>query len=279
MSIILFADDTNIFLRHNDLPTLATILNVELSHVSSWFNANTLTVHPAKSKFIIFHSRWKQISSSDTNIVINNSLITRVQEDKFLGIIIHENLSWKPYISAVCDKVSKVSKVIEVLCKSWRYLPLNTLKTLYNSLFLPYINYCSLIWASTYASYLKPLYVLQKKAVRMITFSPLRTSSKPPFSKHNILSLYSIYKFHVACFVFSHFNSLLPTPVFSILHFNSEYRDYMTRPRFNLHNTCRKYQFAITWQTPIIWNDIPLTVRNNLTVNNFKKNLRLYFSE
>ena len=258
LSIILFADDTNIFLRHNDLATLATILNVELSHVSSWFNANKLTVHPAKSKFIIFHPRRKQINSSDINIFINNSLITRVQEDKFLGIIIHENLSWKPHISAVCDKVSKV---IGVLCKSRRYLPLNTLKTLYNSLFLPYINYCSLIWASTYASYLKPLYVLQKKAVRVITFSPPRTSSKPLFSKHNILSLYSIYKFHVACFVFSHFNSLLPTPVSSILHFNSEYHDYMTRSRFNLHKTCHKYQFAITWQAPIIWNDIPLTMR------------------
>ena len=118
-----------------------------------------------------------------------------------------------------------VSKVIGVLCKSRRYLPLNTLKTLYNSLFLPYINYCSLIWE-------KPLYVLKKKAVRVITFSPPRTSSKPLFSKHNILSLYSIYKFHVACFVFSHFNSLLPTPVSSILHFHSEYHDYMTRSRF-----------------------------------------------
>ena len=41
-----------------------------------------------------------------------------------------------------------------VLCQSRRYLPLDTLKTLYNSHFLPYIN-CSLIWASTYASYLK----------------------------------------------------------------------------------------------------------------------------
>ena len=177
LSIILFADDTNIFLRHNDLATLATILNVELFHVSSWFNANKLTVHPAKSKFIIFHPRRKQINSSDINIFINNSLITRVQEDKFLGIIIHENLSWKPHISAVCDKVSKV---IGVLCKSGRYLPLSTLKTLYNFLFLPYINYCILIWASTYSSYLKPLYVLQKKAVRIITFF-LRAHPLSPF--------------------------------------------------------------------------------------------------
>ena len=231
------------------------------------------------SEFLLTLNRsFSIIAVSETWLHRSNSDLFHlpVQEDKFLGIIIHENLSWKPHISAVYDKVSKV---IGVLCKSRRYLPLNTLKTLNNSLFLPYINYCSLIWASTYASYLKPLYVLQKKAVRVITFSPPRTSSKPLFSKHNILSLYSIYKFHVACFVFSHFNSLLPTPVSSILHFNSEYHDYMTRSRFNLHKTCHKYQFAITWQAPIIWNDIPLTVRNNLTVSNFKKNLRLYFSE
>ena len=150
LSIILFADDTNIFFRHNDLATLAIILNVELSHVSS--------------------------------------LITPEHEDKFLGIIIHENLSWTPHISAVCHKVSKV---IGVLCKARRYLPVNTLKTLYNSLLLPYINYCNLIWASTYASYIKLLYVLQKKAVRIITFSPPRTSSQPYFSKHNFFVFYS----------------------------------------------------------------------------------------
>ena len=114
----------------------------ESESINQSINANKLTVHPAKSKFIIFHPRRKQIlNSSDINIFINNSLITRVQEDKFLGIIIHENLSWKPHISAVCDKVFNV---IGVLCKSRRFLPLNTLKSLYNFLFLPYINYCSL---------------------------------------------------------------------------------------------------------------------------------------
>ena len=51
----------------------------------------------------------------------------------------------------------------------------------------------------------------------------------------------------------------------------------MTRPRFNLHNTPHKYQFAITWQAPITWNDIPLTLRNNLTVSNFKKTYKTVF--
>ena len=136
-----------------------------------------------------------------------------------------------------------------------------------------------------YPSYLKPLYVLQKKAIPIIIFF-LRAHPLSPFFL-NIIFFHSTLSinFMFAFFVFSHFSSLLPTPVSSNLHFNSEHHDYMTRSRFNLHKTCHKYQFAITWQAPIIWNDIPLTVRNSLTqepwwahtISNFKKKLRLHF--
>ena len=158
--------------------------------------------------------------------------------------IIHKDLSWKPYITSICGKVAKV---IGILSRSRRYVPSVTLKTLYNSLFLPYINYCNLIWASTYASYLEPLYLLQKKAIRIITFSPPRTRSKPLFSKLNILSLHSLYKFHVSCFVFSHFNRLLPASL-SSLHVLHDFHDYLTRSRFNLHKMSLRYQFAISCQ-------------------------------
>ena len=36
-----------------------------------------------------------------------------------------------------------------------------------------------------------------------------------------------------------------------------------------------RYQFAISSQAPTIWNDIPLTVRDNLATTNFKKKLKL----
>ena len=42
-------------------------------------------------------------------------------------------------------------------------------------------------------------------------------------------------------------------------------------------NISLRYQFAISSQAPTISNDILLTVRNNLTTTNFKKNLNLYF--
>ena len=54
---------------------------------------------------------------------------------------------------------------------------------------------------------------------RIITFSPPRTRSKPP-SLEAFYSFPPLYKFHVSCFVFSHFNSLPPASLSLLLHFN-----------------------------------------------------------
>ena len=50
LSFILFAEDTNIFLRHKDLATLTRMVNQELSHVSSWFNANKNALSSVESR-------------------------------------------------------------------------------------------------------------------------------------------------------------------------------------------------------------------------------------
>ena len=73
--------------------------------------------------------------------------------------------------------------------------------------------------------------------------------------------------------------SQLPASLSSLLHFNRDFHDYLTRSRFNLHKMSLKYQFAITGssQAPTIWNDISLTVRDSLTTSNFKKKLKLHF--
>ena len=68
-------------------------------------------------------------------------------------------------------------------------------------------------------------------------------------SKLFILSLHSLYKFHVSCFVFSHFNSLPPASLSLLLHFNCDFHDYLTRSRL----TCIKCPSGINLLSPIIW--------------------------
>ena len=56
-------------------------------------------------------------------------------------------------------------------------------------------------------------------------------------SKLCMLSLHSLYKFHVSCFVlFSHFISLPPASLSLLLHFNCDFHGYRTRSR----STCIK---------------------------------------
>ena len=49
---------------------------------------------------------------------------------------------------------------------------------------------------------------------------------------------------------------------------------------FNFHNEFLKYHFAIRFQAPVIWNNLPLSFRKSLTVYNFRKKLKyLFFHE
>ena len=52
LSFILFADDTNIFLRHKDLATLTRMVNQEFSHVSSWFNTKKNALSSVESRLL-----------------------------------------------------------------------------------------------------------------------------------------------------------------------------------------------------------------------------------
>ena len=54
LDFILFADDTNIFFSHNDPNQVMEIVNNELKKLSSWFQANKLSISIKKIKFYSF---------------------------------------------------------------------------------------------------------------------------------------------------------------------------------------------------------------------------------
>ena len=68
-----------------------------------------------------------------------------------------------------------MSKSIAIIHES-RFFTLFSLSTLYNSMILPYIYYCSLDWGCTYKSNLKRIVILEKRALRIV--------SKPRYDAH-----------------------------------------------------------------------------------------------
>ena len=56
----LFADNTGFLKSSNYLEILFLMANHELSEVSSWFQANKLTLNASKSKYIVFRNKSMQ---------------------------------------------------------------------------------------------------------------------------------------------------------------------------------------------------------------------------
>ena len=56
-------------------------------------------------------------SSSDFNVVINETTIAQVNETVFLGVVLDNNLTWKSHI-ATCSLAVKISKSIGIIFRS-----------------------------------------------------------------------------------------------------------------------------------------------------------------
>ena len=81
---------------------------------------------------------------------------------------------------------------------------------LYNTLILPYISYCSEVWSRTYKTNIYPLFVKQRKCLRIIGRLSRYDHTTPIFLKFNILKLFDLFEFRYVCFMYLVYSRKLP---------------------------------------------------------------------
>ena len=85
VELILFPDDTNLFMSHKDPVYLAASLNnSELNKLSAWFKANKLSLNLKKTNFMLFKPRQKKYHFP-MQMSVNEQRIEQVKETVILG--------------------------------------------------------------------------------------------------------------------------------------------------------------------------------------------------
>jgi len=253
LSFTLFADDTNIFYKTKSLNDINTTINFELDKLSIWFRTNKLSLNIKKTNYMIFTNR-KKINYDLLNLKIDNECIKRVNETKFLGLIIDDHLRWKAHIKHIS---SKISKGIGIISKLRFYLPKRYLKSLYFTLVYPYLHYGNIIWASTYQTTFKRLQILQKRAVRIITKSPYLSHTDPLFKDEGLLTIENINTLQIAVFMYKFHTNDLPETFNNRFVINKQIHHHNTRQSHNYHKVSKKSrlgQFSITFTGPRVWS-------------------------
>ena len=108
----------------------------------------------------MFLPKGKKYNADNVKINNNGNEMKQVNFTNFLGIYIDELLSWAQQTDYLSKKIARD---VGTLSKLKHIVPIYILNTLYYYLILSHLQYCTLLWANTYSTYLNKFMILQKK--------------------------------------------------------------------------------------------------------------------
>ena len=115
----------------------------------------------------------------------------------------------RPNNNTMIMLTAKFSKTIGILNTLKLVLPINIMRTVYNSLIICHLNNGVLLWGPKLHVNDK-LHILQKKAVRIITCNSYFAHSEPLFKQLRLLKTCDIYKCQLLKCIFKLIHKQLP---------------------------------------------------------------------
>ena len=138
-TIRLFADDAYLY-RKVETQEDPQILRKDLENLEVWEKMHDMEFHPDKCKVLRITAKTKPIV---TKYELHNEKLKCVDEAKYLGVIIHKKLSWKPHVHSICKKARQI---ISFLQRNLKNCEKNLKEKAYKIYVQPILNYASCVW-------------------------------------------------------------------------------------------------------------------------------------
>ncbi len=277
----LYADDCMIYVSTESIDDLKCDLQSDLNNVQQWFTNNRLTINTKKSCVMPVGNKNKtNVISKALNVKIDDQVLNLCHDVKYLGVTIDEHLKWSKHI----DKVySKLSSKIGLLSRISKFLPSNTLNTLYNTLIKPVFEYCISVWGDCFKKDAIKLQRLQNRAARLVTNNfDYNISGLSIVRDLKWLTVSEVKEYQTSCIMFKSLKGDYPNYIMDKFHSNIHVSNVNTRSTqadiFHvpgvLKTTCEQ---AISYKGPVCFNNLPLNVRGAENLSIFKCRLKKYF--
>ena len=242
---ILFADDTTVFNSDFNTDSLREKQRINLSEAEQWLNNNFLKLNKEKTKTIYFRPR------PETSETV-----------KLLGVYIDSGLRWRDHIDYLAGKLNthiyQIRKTVELVEST-------VARTLYFATFQSTVAYSVALWGSSSCS--QRIFILQKKAVRILGGAKSGAHCKPLFKDLSILTIPCLYIYTVLLIIKSNIESILR---------RSDIHGYRTRGNQNLELPFHRLeisQHSVFYQGIRLFNSLHISVQN-LPLSRFKSHIK-----
>ena len=165
------------------------------------------------------------------------------------------------------------------------HLPISILICLYNSLVSPFLQYGIVVWGLTHETFIKPVFMLQKRVLKAISFEHSYSHSTPIFLNHKILKLHYLFQVKLLTFVFECMNTTAPSYFHSFFPLVKSVHQYVTRHSsksnvFVAHRNTLQYGLRTVCDFGAkCWNNIPVEIKSSSSSNTFRQKLKSFLLE
>ena len=212
---------------------------------------------------------------SEKHIKLADHTLLKVNKVKFLGVIIDDELTWEYHIEHLKEKLNSSINIIKRIMK---FIPKSEYHKLYDSLFKSHLSYCISCWGGISNNKLSPLFLLQKRCVRLLfgkvptfdhvayyeTCARTRTydehiakknyeleHTKPIFNQEKILSVHHLHIQHTFIELFKIMKERLPISMCELFTPSPRSSNFlMCPPKFSLEISRQNF----VYNSCLIWN-------------------------
>lgn len=207
-----YADDTAILFHGKDWSEVYNLAELGLQKVINWLNIHSLSLNTSKTNFIAFSIRDSLqpdpnlsitphfCQNTDSNIC-NCLKLEKVNNTKYLGIMLDKNLSWYPQIELVANRARKLIWIFKYLrCIADREL----INYIYITLVQSILLYCISVWGGTYKSEFLSIERAQRTILKTMYKKKRSFSTNSLYNEANVLTVRQL--FVLQCILKTHKN-------------------------------------------------------------------------
>ena len=256
--MLIFADDTSLFVSGIDPAQTAEIFNRDLLKISAWARKWKVKFNTSKSKNIIFSNK---VLHNSPPLVFDDCLIELVNNHRHLGLYLSSTLDWTMQVSQVCLKANRKLSVL----RSVSLLDRQTLDVLYKLTIRSVLDYALPVYCTTLKQTdLARLENVQYRAAKVVT-GAFHLTSRDKLNTElgwetikkrcDILSLnifHKIHKFETRPLI----RSCMPIPDLEHKYPSRSKGGYIPFKRIN-----QKFDNSFFPYTTLLWNSLPKIVK------------------
>ena len=179
VSLSQYADDIGLWSTNASVKEANRLIQEQLNKVQSWCRKWHVSLHPAKSKLILFTKcpRHREEVPCGPTVMLCNEQIHAVSEAQFLGVTFDNRLTWEPQTRNMLAKAYKrlnlLRSVAALTVKPKPFIML----TLYKSIILSIFEYAAICIITAADCHLHKLQMIQNQSLRLCLNTPAYVST------------------------------------------------------------------------------------------------------